>query len=65
MSITREIVRKLYNEGEAVITVDGARWTLYAELYGVDIETPADVITITHPAELSDMRDGCAVTMED
>lgn len=64
MTTTREIVRKLYNEGEAVIHVDGARWTLYAELYGVDIETPTEEITITHPAELSDMLDGCTVTME-
>ena len=65
MTTTREIVRKLYNEGEAVINVDGARWTLYAELYGVDIETPTEEITITNPAELSDMLDGCTVIMED
>lgn len=64
MSITREIVRKLYNDGEAVITVDGARWTLYAELYGVDIETPTEEITITHPVELSEELEGRTVTME-
>lgn len=64
MNITREIIRKLHNEGETAIFVDGARWFLSVEPFDVLVETPTGDFSITHSVELSEELDGHTVTME-
>lgn len=64
MTTTREIIRKLHNEGEAVIFVDGARWFLSVEPFDILVETPTGDFSITHAIELSEELEGHTVTME-